>query len=101
MLLTPSVRLLLVSEYGIEDSSKLSTSFSQTGCNEEPDKQVLVGVNSNELFAGFDFELLIYASSFLFTLRASYLRFELLIYASSFLFTLYDPLDLDVWNREP
>ena len=47
MLLTPSVRLLLVSEYGIEDSSKLSTSFSQTGCNEEPDKQVLVGVNSD------------------------------------------------------
>ena len=47
MFLTTFVRLLLVSEYGIEDSSKLSTSFRQIGRYEEPDKQVLVGVNSN------------------------------------------------------
>ena len=47
MLLTPFVRLPLVNEYGIEDSLKLTTSFRQIGCDEEPDKHVLVGVNSN------------------------------------------------------
>ena len=47
MLLTPFLRLPFVSEYGIEDSSKLSTSFRQIGCDEEPDRQVLVGININ------------------------------------------------------
>ena len=47
MLLTPFLRLPSVSVYGIEDGSKLSTSFRQIGCDEEPVKQVLVGINSN------------------------------------------------------
>ena len=47
VLLTPFLRLPLVSEYGIEDMSKLSTSFRQIGWDEELDKQVLVGINSN------------------------------------------------------
>ena len=44
---TPFLRLPLVSEYGNEDSSKLGTSFRQIGYDEEPERQVLVGVNSN------------------------------------------------------
>ena len=47
MLLTPFLRLPLVNEYGIEDRSKLSTSFRQIARDEELDKQVLVGTNSN------------------------------------------------------
>ena len=47
VLLTPFLRLPLVSEYGIEDRSKLSTSFRQIGWDEELDKQVLVDINSN------------------------------------------------------
>ena len=41
------------------------------GCDEEPDKQVPVGVNSNYVFPGFDSNLIIYVA---------------------------EPLDLDVWN---
>lgn len=60
-----------MSEYGIEESLKLSTSSRLMGCDEEPDKQVPVGVNSNYVFPGFDSNLLIYVA---------------------------EPLDLDVWN---
>ena len=39
MLVTPFLRFPFVCEYGIEDSSKLSSSFRQIGCDKVPDKQ--------------------------------------------------------------